>query len=67
MSIERLVLQEVKQLRMLQDFLSIMRCLEGATATSRHYFRRDVYVAPTPDANYMFRIYYDMVPQEFSD
>ena len=34
----------------------------GATGTSSTT-SGGLYVAPTPDANYMFRIYYDMVPQ----
>ena len=34
----------------------------GATAVS-DTTSGGLYVAPTPDANYMFRIYYDMVPQ----
>jgi len=34
----------------------------GATATS-DTTSGGMYIAPTPDANYMFRIYYDMVPK----
>ena len=34
----------------------------GATAVS-DTTSGGLYIAPTPDANYMFRIYYDMVPQ----
>ena len=34
----------------------------GATGTSSTT-SGGLYLAPTPDANYMFRIYYDMVPQ----
>ena len=34
----------------------------GATGTSSTT-SGGLYIAPTPDANYMFRIYYDMVPQ----
>ena len=34
----------------------------GATAVS-DTTSGGLYVAPTPDATYMFRIYYDMVPQ----
>ena len=34
----------------------------GATAVS-DTTSGGMYIAPTPDANYMFRIYYDMVPQ----
>jgi hypothetical protein len=34
----------------------------GATATS-DTTSGGMYIAPTPDANYMFRVYYDMVPQ----
>ena len=34
----------------------------GATAVSDST-SGGLYIAPTPDANYMFRIYYDMVPQ----
>ena len=34
----------------------------GATGTSSTT-SGGMYIAPTPDANYMFRVYYDMVPQ----
>ena len=37
----------------------------GATGTSSTT-SGGLYVAPTPDANYMFRIYYDMVPKSLT-
>ena len=37
----------------------------GATGTS-DTTSGGLYIAPTPDANYMFRIYYDMVPQSLA-
>ena len=38
----------------------------GATGTSSTT-SGGLYLAPTPDAAYMHRVYYDMVPQESSD
>ena len=56
MLIEKQAHLEVKQPRMSQVFLSIMRCLEEQQELQAP--RQEVFiVAPTPDANYMHREY----------
>ena len=47
---------------MLQVFLNIMQCLVVLQHTYRFTTSGGMYLAPTPDANYKFRVYYNKMP-----
>ena len=64
MLIDPRVLQEVKPRQDVTGFPKYYAMFGGATGTSDPLLREVSIVAPTPDANYMHRVYYDMIPQE---